>query len=284
MNCRSSNSKAYMIPMAPTQPEGVSRWVCALLLLLMINSVSAHSPSAELSITGAIVDPEAGETTVYVSFNNSLSQKAGAITFSLDYNEQVIRANSGLVYEGGVLSNNLSSPIFCSIVSPIGIPNGDVTLAAITFQPISKISSETELGLTVQTLVDTSLPPNDLIPALRVRNNTFRISTTAFEPIAPTPPPLTSNEVNPYGEEHHLTASVPLPNSTQDKDQIEIPEQGSGISNSTSYGEPVTVQSTPSDGPSVEATPVSNSGFTFATVFVGGILGLVKYLHSRRRT
>jgi len=271
--------------MASTQSKGVSRWVCTLLLLLMIGHVSAYSPSAELSITGATVDPEAGETTVYVCFNNSLSPKAGAITFSLDYNEQVIRADSGRVYEGGVLSNNLSSPIFCSIVSPTGIPNGDVTLAMITFRPVSETSSETELGLAVQTLVDTSLPPNDLIPVLTVRNDTFRISTTAFEPMTPTPPPLTSNRVDSYVEERCLTASARLPNSTPDDGQIEVPEQGSSeISNSVSHGEPFTVQSTPSDGPSVETTSVSNSGFTFATVFVGGILGLVKYLHGRRRT
>jgi hypothetical protein len=183
------------------------------------------------------------------------------------------------VYEGGVLSNNLSSPILCSIITPTGLPNGEVVLAAITFQSIHHISSETELGLNIQTLVDTSLPPIDLISDLEIKNGTFRISTDGSDLILPTSYPLSSKEEVP-----NLLRSEPLLISTQDDLQKYIPppenfdewiDIGSeeSFSDSKNNFEEITIA----------PTAVSTPGFCVVTILYAGLLGLVLYCNIRGR-
>ena len=118
------------------------------------------------------VAPESS-ATVSIYLNNSFDPKAGAAQFKLYYNESVILAESVSVSTGGVMPQNLKSPITFAFATTSGIPTGDAWLADIIFKVLSTDGSSSELGLTLEELNDVAIPPKNLLSSCTVANGTF---------------------------------------------------------------------------------------------------------------
>jgi len=115
------------------------------------------------------------DTVVSIYLNNSFNPKAGAITYSVSYNETLLQARSVTVASGGVAANNLSSPFTVAYASASGYPNGNSWLANITFQPKVTDNLVTPIGLTLEELSDVVIPPHNLLPNTSVQNGYFTI-------------------------------------------------------------------------------------------------------------
>ena len=152
------------------------------LILLSLNSVSAATLSENiLYITNASGIASGENATVQINLDNGFNPKAGSITFVVHYNETIIQVKSVAVTSGGVVPQNLSSPLRIAFATTNGVANGNAWLANITF--MAKMSgSVSQLGLTLETLEDVALPPKDLISETSIYNGTF---TTVFSvPVA----------------------------------------------------------------------------------------------------
>jgi len=115
------------------------------------------------------------DTVVGIYLNNTFNPKAGAITYSVSYNETLLQAKSVTVADGGVAANNLSSPFKIAYARASGYPNGNTWLANVTFQPKVTDNIVTPIVLTLEELVDVAIPPHDLIPNTSVQNGYFTI-------------------------------------------------------------------------------------------------------------
>jgi hypothetical protein len=150
-------------------------FIAIIALALLCTNIVSATGTGTFYITNA-TGIKGQDTVVQVYMNNDFYPKAGAITYSISYNQTLLQAKSVSVTDGGVAANNLSSPFKIAYAKVTGYPNGNAWLADITFTPKKNIDTVTPIGLDVEELADVALPPHDLLPITLVQNGSITIA------------------------------------------------------------------------------------------------------------